>query len=131
MEIFLGIIVTIVYIGFCIYVASMSTKNNPTGFWGIFFISYLLTPPVGWLFIIRSRKRTLPLTVPITIVDHKEDGSWDFFSNNYLTRIKIADLEEAVENDSSINEIGDLPIGFSAERKTSKSKWIRYKKSER
>ena len=71
------------------------------------------------------------LSVPITIVDHKEDESWEFFSNSYLTKIKITSLEEAIDDDSSIEEIGDLPFGFSAERKTTNSKWIRYKKSER
>jgi hypothetical protein len=69
------------------------------------------------------------ITIPITIVDHKEDGSWEFFCDNYLTKIRITCFEEAIENDSSIKELADLPIGFSAERKTTKSKWIRFKKS--
>jgi hypothetical protein len=83
----------------------------------------------GLLFLI-FKKENRPITVPITIVDHKEDGSWEFFSSNYLTKIRITSLEEAVENDSSVERIKDLPLGLSAERKTISSKWIRYRKSE-
>jgi len=82
----------------------------------------------GILYELFSEKEKPPITVPITIVDHKKDGSWEFFCNNYLNKIKITSLEEAVDNDSSIKEIIDLPLGFSAKRKSSKSKWIRYKK---
>jgi len=85
----------------------------------------------GVLYEFFAEKEKPPITVPITIVDHKEDGSWEFFCSNYSTKIKIASLEEAIGNDSSIKEIGDLLLGFSAERKTSKSKWIRYKKFDR
>ncbi len=70
------------------------------------------------------------LSLPITIVDHKEDGSWEFFSGNYLTKIEVTGLEEAIEQDAAVKEVEDLPLGYSAIRETTNAKWIRYKKSE-
>ena len=86
---------------------------------------------LGWSLISAFKKEKRPITAPITIVDHREDDSWEFFSNNYLTKVRIASLEEAMDNDSSVEEIRDLPLGFSAERKTINSSWIRHKTTER
>ena len=64
---------------------------------------------LAWLLFYGFRNKTHPLSVPITIVDHKEDGSWKFFSGNYLTKIRITNLDVAVDNDSSIKEIETCP----------------------
>jgi hypothetical protein len=70
------------------------------------------------------------LNVPITIVDHKEDGSWQFFSGTYLIKIRITDIEEAIENDITVRELKDLPLGYSAMRENTDFMWMRYKTSE-
>src|SRR5687768_11345061 len=72
-------------------------------------------------------KRQRQLTVPITIVDHKADDSWEFFSGTHLTKIRITSLEETIEHDMTVTEIMDLPSGYSAVRKDTDAKWIRYK----
>ena len=78
--------------------------------------------------IFSEKKRKL--TVPITMVDHKDEGSWEFFSDSYLTKIRITRLSEAIENDITVKEVEDLPLGYSAMRENTNSKWIRYKTSE-
>ena len=69
------------------------------------------------------------LSLPITIVDHNEDGSWEFYSGNYLTKAKVTELEEVIEMDETVKEVADLPPGYSARRETTNAEWIRYKKS--
>lgn len=69
-------------------------------------------------------------SVPITIVDHTEEDSWHFFSGNYLTKIRMTSLQEAINNDPTIKALKDLPIGFSAKRKTTNAAWVRFRKSE-
>jgi hypothetical protein len=81
------------------------------------------------VYYLLSEKGKRQLTVPITIVDHKEDGLWDFFSGTHLTKIRITSLEEAIERDMTVKEVMDLPMGYSAKRKDTDSQWIRYKAS--
>ena len=77
---------------------------------------------------VTAEKKRL-LCIAITIVDHKEDGSWEFFSGNYLTKIKVTGLEEAIEMDVTVKEVANLPPGYSARRETTNADWIKYKKS--
>lgn len=86
---------------------------------------------LAWSFISIFKEEKRPLSVPITIIDHNLDGSWEFFNGDYLTKIRLKNLEEAIQQDVSIQEISDLPPGISAERKTTKSAWKRYKKSKK
>ena len=83
-----------------------------------------------WLVYRLFSEEKRQLNVPITIVDHKENGSWQFFSGTYLTKIRITDIEEAIENDITVKEVKDLPLGYSAMRENTDSMWIRYKTSE-
>ncbi len=94
-------------------------------------LSLIVDAFINWIFYEPFSVKKRLLTVPITIVDHTEDGSWEFFSGNYLTKIRIIFLEEAIDYDSSVKEVEDLPLGFSAKRETTDSKWIRFKKSEK
>jgi hypothetical protein len=82
------------------------------------------------MYYLLFKKRQRQLTVPITIVDHKSDDSWEFFSGTHLTKIKITSIEEAIEHDMTVKEIMDLPVGYSATRKSTDSTWIRYKTTE-
>ena len=85
---------------------------------------------LAWtLFGFKGKKKT-EISVPITLVDHTEDDDWQFFSGNYLTKVRISSLQEAIENDSTVKTLQDLPIGFSAERKTTNAAWVRFRKSE-
>lgn len=85
---------------------------------------------LAWALSSMLKKEKQIITVPITIVDHKEDDSWAFFSGTYLTKIRLSTLGEAIENDSTVAEINDLPLGFSAKRKMTDLKWTYYKSPE-
>jgi hypothetical protein len=65
----------------------------------------------------------------ITMVTHeKEDGAWQFFSDDdfddYRDVIKVVGLGQIVKIDSTILELADLPVGFSAKRKYKGDKWV-------
>ena len=88
-----------------------------------FVFEILITPLLN--------RKNRAFSTPITLVDHREDDSWHFFCANYLTRIKIKDLNEALYHDPTVNELRELPVGFSAKRKTTNTGWLQYRKSER
>jgi hypothetical protein len=92
---------------------------------GLIF-STLLELLIHLMFSEKKRK----LTVPITIIDHKHEGSWEFFSGSYLTKIRITSLADAIENDITVKEVEDLPLGYSAMRENTNSKWMRLKTLE-
>ena len=65
----------------------------------------------------------------ITYVTHeKEDGAWQFFSNDnfdYFEDVaKIVALGEILKIDNTLLDLADLPEGFSAQRKFKGDKWI-------
>jgi len=62
--------------------------------------------------------------VPVTHVVHNLDGSWQFYSGNYLTKIRFQNFNDAAEADSNIKELRDMPIGFTAKRDLQDSEWI-------
>ena len=66
----------------------------------------------------------------ITTVTHdKEDGAWQFFSNDHFDHLedvaKVVALGEIIEMDSTLLDLADLPPGFSAHRKFKGDKWVR------
>lgn len=69
--------------------------------------------------------------LPILKVTHDEDdGAWQFLdgisTNSYSNAVVLA-LYEIVELDSSIIELADLPLGWSATRSNKNVPWIRQK----
>ncbi|MBD0332442.1 MAG: hypothetical protein ICV66_07280 [Chitinophagaceae bacterium] len=58
----------------------------------------------------------------------KEDGAWQFFSNddfdNFEDVAKVVGLCEIVKMDATVLEIADMPEAFSAHRKFKGDKWI-------
>ena len=73
-------------------------------------------------FVINDKKE-------ITYVTHeKEDGAWQFFSNdnfdNFDDVAKVVALGEIIKIDTTILEIADLAEGFSAHRKFKGDRWI-------
>jgi hypothetical protein len=64
---------------------------------------------------------------PILLASHeKEDGCWQFlcgFNNHNDADIKIISLKQAVEIDSSINELFEMSLGLAADRKSVNHKW--------
>lgn len=69
--------------------------------------------------------------LPIRKVTHDEDdGAWQFLdgisTNSYSNAVVLA-LHEVVEIDSSIIDLADLPLGWSAIRTNKNAPWIRQK----
>lgn len=66
---------------------------------------------------------------PILYVSHDQDGIWQFLCGGTHTvqDAQVVSLENIVTLDSSINQLSDMSIGVSAERKTVTGKWIYYK----
>lgn len=66
---------------------------------------------------------------PITLVTHDYDGWWQFHGDqaSSIEDAEIRCLSCALELDDSLEELGDLPYGWAAERKSPKHKWRRYK----
>ena len=65
----------------------------------------------------------------ITFVTHeKEDGAWQFFSNDHFDNFedvaKVVGLGEILKIDNTLLDLGDLPEGFSAQRKFKGDKWV-------
>lgn len=65
----------------------------------------------------------------ITIVNHhKEDGAWEFFSNdhfeNFYEVAMVVGLEQMIKRDDTILDVADLPVGYTAHRKFKGDKWI-------
>jgi hypothetical protein len=63
---------------------------------------------------------------PILIVLHQHDGSWEFLCG---TTEKAKDareifLGEAVELDSRLREVADLPVGWRAYRDSPEAPWM-------
>lgn len=64
---------------------------------------------------------------PILHVSHDEDGYWQFLcgqNGHSDSEAKIISLKEATKIDDSINELYELPLGFSAYRNSINEKWI-------
>jgi hypothetical protein len=65
---------------------------------------------------------------PVTYVSHDRDGDWQFLGD------KMADgggpvlscLHHPIDNDRSLEELHDLPLGWYATRATSESPWERF-----
>lgn len=65
----------------------------------------------------------------ITYVSHDaEDGAWQFLSDeaieDYVTVARVISLEQVIKLDPTLLEVADLPLGYFAERKSKKDKWV-------
>jgi hypothetical protein len=69
---------------------------------------------------------------PILSVSHDNDGDWQFLCDGFHSdEIPIlVCLGCAVERDLTVLEVGDLPIGWAAERTAAGSAWRRVRGSE-
>ncbi|MFA0814268.1 MAG: hypothetical protein ACC608_00600 [Anaerofustis sp.] len=73
-----------------------------------------------------TTKNILDKKADILLVFHDEDdGMWQFLEDGDIDEndASIVGLNEMIENDHSILEIADLPIGWVAWRKNKKDKW--------
>jgi hypothetical protein len=62
------------------------------------------------------------------VVHDESDGGWQFLTENTngdAGRAIVVSLARAVSTDPSIDELFDLPLGWTAFRETSKSAWQR------
>jgi len=65
----------------------------------------------------------------ITYVSHDaDDGAWEFLSNeiikDYMLVAKVISLAEVIKMDPTVLELADMPLGYFAERKSKKDKWV-------
>lgn len=87
-------------------------------------ISGFLVEFVAWALWGFKSKSKKTIRVPVTHVDHSKDGSWHFYSGNHQSKIRFENYSEALESDSTLSELSDMPIGYSAERNIQDSSWI-------
>jgi len=73
-------------------------------------------------------------TEPVTYVSHDEDdGAWQFLgdSMNQGGGPVVVCLHHPIDNDRSLSELADLPLGWSAERSKPGEPWTRSKQEPR
>jgi hypothetical protein len=67
---------------------------------------------------------------PILYVSHDSEGDWQFLcgqEDHTEEDAKIISLKQATELDQTINDLYEMPVGFGAERKTVKDKWVPFR----
>lgn len=68
---------------------------------------------------------------PILYVSHDEaDGMWQFLEGGDVSEkdARILSLEEVINIEPNLAKLADLPVGWSAWRKSVNKQWIRVKK---
>lgn len=66
---------------------------------------------------------------PILLVTHDEDEEYEYWqflcgeSDHDELNIKIISMKQATEIDPTINDLYEMPVGISADRKSIGSKW--------
>lgn len=76
-------------------------------------------------------KQILEGVSPILYVTYDEDdGSWQFLTGDYISEsdARVVALRTVFQIDRSIADIADLPLGWTASRKSVGSDWIRTKR---
>jgi hypothetical protein len=66
---------------------------------------------------------------PVTYVSHDaEDGAWQFLGDTMLAGggPVVSCLHHPIDNDPSLAELADLPLGWCAERERPGGPWRRY-----
>lgn len=67
---------------------------------------------------------------PILYVSHDSNGDWQFLcgkDEHTEENAKIISLKNAIELDSTLNDLFEMPIGVGAERKGIGEKWNPFK----
>ena len=66
---------------------------------------------------------------PVTYVSHdEEDGAWQFLGDSMIESGGVlVCLHHPIDNDPTLKDLADLPIGWWAERSKPGDLWIRYK----
>jgi hypothetical protein len=66
---------------------------------------------------------------PILYVAHDDEGDWQFLCGEDHAEDdgKIISLKQAVALDTTVNDLYEMPMGFGAERKTVKDKWMPFR----
>ena len=82
----------------------------------------LKTPVFTTKYVVTDKKE-------ITYVSHDaDDGSWEFLSDDiikdYVPVAKVISLEQMIKIDPTLLELADMPLGYFANRKTKKDKWV-------
>ncbi len=91
----------------------------------------------GWPFdqprnvAVITLKQIIQRKIPILRVTHDvDDHGWQFLNPSIETvtsNASVVSLEEIVKLDSSVLDVADLPVGWSARRKSVDEKWVREK----
>ena len=68
--------------------------------------------------------------VCVYVSHDNEDGIWQFLAPDFdgdESRGLVVSLSTAIENDPSLSELHDLPLGWYAVRKSKSDKWERHR----
>jgi hypothetical protein len=77
-----------------------------------------------------TSKHVISREKPILLVSHDlDDHGWQFLTGESVStdEAKVVSMQEIVEIDPTLKEVSDLPPGWSAQRSTAGSSWMRYK----
>ncbi|RDC54053.1 hypothetical protein DU508_23670 [Pedobacter chinensis] len=63
---------------------------------------------------------------PVVYVVHHEDGTWDFWGEQIIdeSEIIVVSLRQILDIDPTILELNDLPVAFTAMRKSREDPWM-------
>jgi hypothetical protein len=65
---------------------------------------------------------------PILYIGHELDGDWQFMGaepiHDYTKVAMVVALSQIIRLDKSVVKVADLPMGYHAERKSGKHKWV-------
>lgn len=75
--------------------------------------------------VVFTSKFVIENSSPIVRVVHHEDGAWEFWGKEVMTEreIMLISLGQIVKIDPSLFELADLPIAFSAVRRSKDNSW--------
>jgi hypothetical protein len=67
-------------------------------------------------------------TEAILLVSHEDNGDWQFLCGADHTggNAHVTCIGHLIQRDKTLLELEDLPKGWMAERRSSKSSWVRY-----
>ena len=75
-----------------------------------------------------STRQVMEQGDPILLVSHEEDdGAWQFIGGAWSEKdLVVICLEHAVAMDPTVRELADLPLGWTAVRKSPGAPWDRH-----
>lgn len=76
--------------------------------------------------VVFTSKYVINQNSPIVYVAHNNDGTWEFWGEQIIdeSEIMLVSLEQIIKRDNSILKLADLPVEFSAARRSKDTDWV-------